>query len=61
MFQLTPTFYTGKLMAGTEDLYPKVLVLIQTAISNHLQGPFLPKKLTIARLLKKFPRFYGIQ
>jgi hypothetical protein len=49
MFQLTPTFYTGRLMAGTEDLYPKVLVLIQTAISNYLQGPFLPKKLTIAR------------
>jgi hypothetical protein len=48
-------------MAGKEDLYPKVLVLIQTAISNYLQGPFLPEKLTTARLLKKFPKFYGIQ
>jgi hypothetical protein len=47
-------------MAGTEDLYPKVWVLIQT-ISNYPQGPFLPEKLTIARLLEKFPELYGIQ
>jgi hypothetical protein len=57
----TNIFYTGRLMAGTEDLYPKVLVLIQTAISNYLQGPFLPDKLTIARLLKRFPKHYEIQ
>jgi hypothetical protein len=61
MFQLTPTVYTGRLMAGTKDLYSEVLVLIQTAISNYFQGPFLPEKLTIARLLKKFPKLYGIQ